>query len=176
MANQVEVARKVGVDVSTVNKILNRKPGPVFRRETINQVFRAAKALGYDFGRLKFHHKRRHARKTIGLSAELVVYRSDGTVHDKGTATIRDVSPSGARLTNVVVPSRTFPAEAFIIGIRSPNLLATEVKAHVVRLLADDCVSLGVRFIEQHANFERALRRGPPCGNNNSFERRSLDR
>ena len=35
---QLEIARRVGLDVSSVNKILNRRPGPVFN--TLNSVGR----------------------------------------------------------------------------------------------------------------------------------------
>ncbi len=35
MVTQVEIARRVGLDVSSVNKILNRRTGPVFRKATI---------------------------------------------------------------------------------------------------------------------------------------------
>ena len=35
MVTQVEIAHRVGLDVSSVNKILNRRSGPVFRKETI---------------------------------------------------------------------------------------------------------------------------------------------
>jgi DNA-binding LacI/PurR family transcriptional regulator len=51
MSTQSEIAERVGVDISTVNKILNRVEGPVFRQETIKQVFSMAKKLKYDFSR-----------------------------------------------------------------------------------------------------------------------------
>ncbi len=63
MMTQVEIARRVGLDVSSVNKILNRRKGPVFKKEPTKQVFKVAKELGYDFGRLKYFHRRRHPRK-----------------------------------------------------------------------------------------------------------------
>lgn len=50
-ATQLEVAEKVGLDVSTVNKILNEMPGPVFRKDTIQKVFRTAEKMGYNFNR-----------------------------------------------------------------------------------------------------------------------------
>lgn len=53
-ATQADVARLIGVDVSTVNKILNQKPGPKFKKSTIHSVFKAARTVGYD---------RRRARK-----------------------------------------------------------------------------------------------------------------
>jgi DNA-binding LacI/PurR family transcriptional regulator len=51
MVTQVEIARLVGLDVSSVNKILNEVPGPVFRKETIARVLKVASERGYDFSR-----------------------------------------------------------------------------------------------------------------------------
>ena len=56
-ATQVEVARKVGLDVSTVNKILNRRAGPVFKKATVEKVFKVAKQLGYSLDQLKRSHE-----------------------------------------------------------------------------------------------------------------------
>src|SRR5438477_7086410 len=86
MITQVEIARRVGLDVSSVNKILNRRQGPVFRKDTIKRVFRVARDLGYDFGRLKYQHRRRHPRKEMSVGAELCIYHKDGTVYDQGVA------------------------------------------------------------------------------------------
>jgi transcriptional regulator with XRE-family HTH domain len=44
---QGDIADIVGIDVSSVNKILNRTGG-VFRKDTIAKVFRVAERLGYD--------------------------------------------------------------------------------------------------------------------------------
>lgn len=49
MVTQWEVARACGLDVSSVNKILNRRVGPKFRKETVRLVFKVAKQLGYRF-------------------------------------------------------------------------------------------------------------------------------
>ncbi len=51
MVTQQDIAKTVGLDVSSVNKILNRVPGPVFRKETVKAVFQIAKELGYNFKR-----------------------------------------------------------------------------------------------------------------------------
>jgi hypothetical protein len=109
---QLDIARRVGLDVSSVNKILNRRPGPVFRKDTIKQVFKVARELGYDFGRLKYHHKRGAPRRPMAIPLELSIYNSDGTLFDKGAAIIKDVSLSGALLTAVVLPQQSIPAAA----------------------------------------------------------------
>jgi len=49
MVTQAEIAQQVGLDVSSVNKILNKRAGAVFKKETIARVMEAAKRLGYDF-------------------------------------------------------------------------------------------------------------------------------
>lgn len=55
MVTQVAIARKIGLDVSSVNKILNRAVGPVFRKETIKLVFKTAKDMGYNTERGSKH-------------------------------------------------------------------------------------------------------------------------
>ena len=86
MITQVEIARRVGLDVSSVNKILNKRQGPVFRKETIRKVFKIARDMGYDFGRLKYAHRRRFPRKEMSLGVELYVYHKDGSLYDQGVA------------------------------------------------------------------------------------------
>jgi DNA-binding LacI/PurR family transcriptional regulator len=47
MVTQVRIAAELGLDVSTVNKIINRVEGPVFLDKTIKAVFQKARELGY---------------------------------------------------------------------------------------------------------------------------------
>ncbi len=44
---QVQIARHVGLDVSSVNKILNKREGPVFKKTTVSRVFTIARELGF---------------------------------------------------------------------------------------------------------------------------------
>ena len=50
MVTQVEIAKHVGIDVSSVNKIINKAPGK-FKKETIEKVMKAAKRFKYNFRR-----------------------------------------------------------------------------------------------------------------------------
>lgn len=61
-ARQIDIAKEVGLDVSSVNKILNKVPGPVFRKDTIKRVFKAAKLAGYDLNRENKHSLRRRVQ------------------------------------------------------------------------------------------------------------------
>lgn len=48
---QKELANKLKLDVSTVNKILNEVKGPSFKLGTVQKVFRLAEKLKYNFKR-----------------------------------------------------------------------------------------------------------------------------
>ena len=133
---QLAIARRVGLDVSSVNKILNRRPGPVFKKETIKEVFKVARELGYDFTRLKYHHKRAQQRRSLAIPLELSIYNADGSLFDKGAAIIKDVSLSGALLTAVVLPQQSIPLRPHTIGIRMLDgaLKGVEIMARPIRL------------------------------------------
>lgn len=161
MVTQVEIARRVGLDVSSVNKILNRRPGPVFRKDTIKKVFKVARELGYDFGRLKYQHRRRHPRREVALGAELSIYGKDGRLYDQGVATIRDISLCGARISDVTLPLGSIPVEPFTIGLRPMQKPVDdlELQGHIVRIHANGAVSFGVQFAGIDSVSERKLRR-----------------
>ena len=91
-ATQVEIARQVGLDVSSVNKILNRRAGAVFKKATVDKVFRVARKLGYRFDRLKRAHSRAHERREVDLQAKLVLHESNGSRFDQGTCSISDIA------------------------------------------------------------------------------------
>src|SRR5579862_152432 len=149
---QLDIARRVGLDVSSVNKILNRRAGPVFRKDTIKQVFKIAKELGYDFGRLKYHHKRGSGRRPMAVPLELSIYNADGTLFDKGAAIVKDVSLSGALLTAVVLPQQSIPLRPHTIGIRMLDgaLKGIEIMARPIRLAHSsqgEGMNLAVEFL-----------------------------
>jgi len=161
MVTQVEIARRVGLDVSSVNKILNRRPGPVFRKETVQKVFRVARQLGYDFSRLKYQHRRRHPRKPISLGAELYIYKKDGNLYDQGVATIRDISLCGARITDVALPLGSLPIEPFSVALRPMQkpMEDVELQGTIVRILSNGATSFGIQFAPVSGPLEKKLRR-----------------
>src|SRR5438132_11550034 len=95
MVTQVELARTLGLDVSTVNKILNRRPGFRFRKETVRQVFHMAKRMGFDFSRIKYPHRRRFPREASQVHSDLLIYSPGETVLEPGAAVIRSRSQVG---------------------------------------------------------------------------------
>ena len=161
MVTQVEIARRVGLDVSSVNKILNKRQGPVFRKETIRKVFKIARDLGYDFGRLKYAHRRRFPRKELSLGVELYVYHRDGSLYDQGVATVRDISMGGARISDVALPTGSLPVTPFSVGLR-PMVKPVddiELQGKIVRLYANGTTSFGVQFGSLDGTVEKKLKR-----------------
>lgn len=161
MITQVEIARRVGLDVSSVNKILNKRQGPVFRKETIRKVFKIARDLGYDFGRLKYAHRRRFPRKEISLGVEIYVYHKDGSLYDQGVATLRDISLGGAKISDVALPTGALPVTPFSVGLRPMQKPVDDIElpGHIVRLNANGTTTFGVQFGKLDVAIEKKLRR-----------------
>jgi len=155
MVTQVELARTLGLDVSTVNKILNRRPGFRFRKETVRQVFHMAKRLGFDFSRIKFPHRRRFPRASSQVPSDLFIYSIGGTVLEQGAAVIRDMSPVGALLSDIQLPSETLPVKPFTVGVRPrTEQRNSELRGRVVRLDTSNQVRLGIEFTEFETEIE----------------------
>jgi len=156
----VEIARRLGLHVSTVSKILNRRSGPSYRRQTIRRVFQLARTLGFPFERLKHEHRRRHPRKVVNLPVELSVYAKGGALYDRGTAVLRDVSLSGALLQALVLPGMKLPAGPFTLGIRvlQGPLRKTEIRGRPVRLsFGRDALGLAMEFLSAEEAQARRL-------------------
>ena len=160
MATQVQIARRVGLDVSSVNKILHRKPGPVFRKDTITKVFKVAESMGYDFESLKHTHRRRDPRHVVRIAAELAIYRGDGSVYDRGVATISELSDGGARIEAVELPQGALPVEPFRIGIRAMNGdHHPEIRGRIVRYQMGRTASFGIEFDANDLALEGKVRK-----------------
>jgi transcriptional regulator with XRE-family HTH domain len=161
MVTQVEIARRLGLDVSSVNKILNRRQGPVFRRETIKMVWKIAREMGYDFNRLKYTHRRRHPRREVSIATEISIVMKDGSVYDQGVATIRDLSLCGARISDVALPQGALPTEPFSVTLRpmARPLQEVEIAGRIVRLHMNGSTSFGIDFTKLEPQVVRKLRR-----------------
>jgi DNA-binding LacI/PurR family transcriptional regulator len=74
---QSDIAAATGLDVSSVNKILNEVEGPMFRESTKREVFRVARRLGWK------PLKTNLAMKTQVLRDVRDVFRKSGTAREK---------------------------------------------------------------------------------------------
>lgn len=154
MVTQVELARALNLDVSTVNKILNRKPGMKFRPETIEKVMRLAQKNRYDFSRIKFRHRRRHERKAVDRRVKVTIRLADGTMFDQGHARIRDVSPGGARLGGFRMKKGVLPIRPFQFML---ELEEARLDAVPVRIIENGDLDIGVAFCNVGVSAQRRL-------------------
>ena len=60
---QQDIAEKLGLDRTTVNKILNGGQSEIIRKETVDNVMKTAHKMGYDFSKLRRYYKRDNIRK-----------------------------------------------------------------------------------------------------------------
>jgi transcriptional regulator with XRE-family HTH domain len=158
-ATQVEIARQVGLDVSSVNKILNRRSGAVFKQATVEKVFRVAKRLGFSFDRLKRTHTRSHERREVHLSAKLALYGADGSLFDHGTCSVSDIAVCGASLVDVQLPKGKLPVAPFTVTLELTGKKShLEVRGRVVRLRHDgETLRLGIAFQDVGPDLEAKI-------------------
>lgn len=155
-ATQIEVAKRVGLDVSSVNKILNRRAGAVFKSSTVATVFKVAKQLGYSLERIKRSHGRAHERHAAGFPAELaLIDAASGSSIDQGTCLVSDIAACGASLVDVQLPKGALPIKPFTVRLRMRGEKQNvQVSGRVVRLThIDKGLRLGIAF----QNVEPAL-------------------
>jgi len=151
--NQQAIAEILGLDRTTVTKILNRDPKYSASPTTRERVFRAAEMLGYDFATIRRPFKREHGRTEMNSPCEITLTLDDGTVFDAGTAVVRNLSVGGALLTGLNLGKQVLPLRSFTILIQFPEIpeLAGLVgECEVVRLAGfaeTGAPELGVRFV-----------------------------
>lgn len=149
VVTQTQIARQVGIDVSSVNKILNRHGEQGFSKATVKKVYQAAQRLGFDFDRLKHAHRREYERRAVDWSAGIAIYAADGTLLDEGSCHVSDIARCGASLTDVRVKRGSMPLRPFSVGLRIDRKSGgqEEILGRVVRLQEwDGTLKLGIAF------------------------------
>lgn len=148
MATQVQIARKLGLDVSTVNKILHNVPGLKWRPETVEAVFDAAEELGYNLDRIKYRHNREYVRYPADSGVAFEIELPGRGVVERGQGRIRDISQGGVRLSDVQLPSGTIPAGPFKVVLRSKvfQALRRPARGQLVRYHQNGSIDFCLRF------------------------------
>jgi hypothetical protein len=82
MVKKIEIAKRLGLHVATVSRILNEVPNYRASRETVRKVFEVARDMGYDFERQKRFYKRAHLRVNVDARVRL-----HAKVRDESTIT-----------------------------------------------------------------------------------------
>jgi len=159
-ATQVEIARRLGLDVSSVNKILNRRSGAVFKPATVEKVFRMAKRLGYRIDLLKRTHNRSHERHEVHTPGTLALYAADGSLFDQGTCAVSDIAICGASVEEVELPKGKLPVAPFtvMLGMAGKKKEQIEIRGRVVRLRHDGkSLRLGIAFHDVGPDLETKI-------------------
>ena len=157
--SQAEIASRLGLARSTVTKILNQFPNNRASKETIKQVFKAAREMGYDFSRLRNIHRRRAFRKKVDIPVDLkITFLNSQETYDTGTAAVKDLSPYGALLERVQTGKNSIPLMPFVMQMtfREP-LSGVVVNARVIRFVSEDFIQVGLDFIDVSSETERQI-------------------
>lgn len=164
MVTQRRIAREASLDVSTVNKILNRNGDGAFSEATVERVLRIARNLGYDFERLRRFHRRRDARHGVSVPTDVIIELCrNGEIYDRGKAMLLDLSDGGARIDRLTLSKGHLPAEPFKVALR-PRVAAfrrVAPRGHIRRVwFHDGSLHVAVQFESPLEGIGRLVR-GP---------------
>jgi hypothetical protein len=111
-------------------------------------VFRAAEKSIEFMDHLRAHY-RETRRTAVEIPCDLQVLLPNGTLFDSGSATVRDVSPSGALIASIKLSKECFPASGFKLKLtlKGDDYKGIGIEATPVRLVTE-VGGLGVRFDE----------------------------
>lgn len=147
-----DIARKTGINRSTVSKILNRTPGYEATEATRRKVLQAAEELGFNFDKVNRTFLRRSQRILVGIHAMVSIVLYNGLIHDTGTALVANISTTGALLTELWLAKGALPLQQFTIHFfmrGHDELRGLQGRCDVVRFNTDDpeaVIEVGVSF------------------------------
>jgi transcriptional regulator with XRE-family HTH domain len=162
--SQKDIAEYLGMDRSTVTKVLNRDPRYSASEKTRDLIFRTAERLGYDFTAIRRPYKREYGRIEIGARGTVALLTGHDTLFDQGEATVRNLSIGGALLTGIRTSKMVLPLEPFRIRLRLvdvPELADLDGECELVRISERDShgePQLGVRFVDVKLRDRRRIR------------------
>ena len=111
-------------------------------------TFRAAGRTEEFFERLQAHY-RECQRKDADVEADVRIVLEDGAEFDRGTARVKNVSPTGALLADVKLPKGVYPASRFSLELtlRTGGYQGIGFRATPVRFVMEER-GIGVKFDE----------------------------
>jgi transcriptional regulator with XRE-family HTH domain len=162
--SQKDIAEYLGMDRSTVTKVLNRDPRYSASERTRELIFRTAEQLGYDFTAIRRPYKREYGRVAVNARSRLELRTGAGELFDEGTAEVRNLSVGGALLANISTARMVLPLQPFSIRLRLldlPGLADLEGECELVRIgdrNEEGQPHLGVRFVKVALSDRRRIR------------------
>jgi len=156
---QEDIARKLGIDRTTVSKVLNNAPGTYVGERTRVRIFDIARKLGYNFSRLRHTHRRNADRRIVQIPAQVQIVLWDGTVYASGEAALVNLSADGAMVADIQIKPPSIPIKPcymtldFTLEDESGGKKKTaghhlNLRADIVRLRMVRFVEIAVKFVE----------------------------
>jgi hypothetical protein len=114
----------------------------------IEKKNRQAERAAEFYDHLKGHYRQSN-RAPVAIPADIKLLTSDGKVFDAGTATVMNVSPSGALLGDIKLPKNCYPAEPFTLEVvmKGGDYEGIGIEALPVRF-EHEFRGIGVKFLE----------------------------
>jgi hypothetical protein len=140
---QCEIAPEVLFELPTLN---GKQSGTV--KINPREVFKAAEDSAEFFDHLRAHY--RETRRTpVEIACEVRLQLNDGTLFDSGKAMLKNVSPSGALVANLLLSKGCLPMSTFkvVLILKDGEYNGIGIEATPVRL-ATEASGLGVKFNE----------------------------
>jgi transcriptional regulator with XRE-family HTH domain len=132
---QEDIARACKIDQGSVSRILNKDTRDSFARETVEEVFKIARELGYLHPALVTSNRRLSARRKAGLASKVQLVIGTNTIYDEGTAEVDEISMSGALLKNFKTKKQNLPMDRFKVDVEltAAKLRGFKARCKVVR-------------------------------------------
>ena len=148
---QEEIARRARVSRSCVSKILNDIPNYDASFETKEKVIKIAKELGYNLHEKRILSRRKYKRIEANIEVEIKIYiKGNNDIYDEGMAVVKDISPNGAYLSDIVLSKMNLPLTPFYmeVNIKEGELKGIKMLGEPVRLYVNGTINLGIRCQE----------------------------
>ncbi len=132
---QEDIAKACKIDQGSVSRILNKDTRDSFAGETVEEVFKIAREIGYLHPALVTSNRRAGMRKKAGLAAKVQLVIGTNTVYDEGTVEVDEISMSGALLKNFKTRKQCLPMDRFKVDVEltAPRLKGLKARCKVVR-------------------------------------------
>jgi len=146
---QEDIAKAAKIDQGSVSRILNKDTRDSFAEDTVQQVFKIARELGYLHPALVTTNRRESIRKKAEASGKVKLVIGTNTLYDEGTVDIDEISMSGMLLHNFKTKKSSFPMDRFKLDVEvtSATLKGFRCRAKLVRFSDNEEVfALAVKF------------------------------
>ena len=157
---QEDIARKLGIDRTTVSKVLNNAPGTYVGERTRVRIFDIARKMGYNFSRLRHTHRRNADRRIVQIPAQVQIVLWDGSIHASGEAVLVNLSADGAMLADLQIKPAVIPLKPCYVtvnfsldesdggGRKKGGVQKLSLRADIVRLRMVRFVEIAIKFVE----------------------------